>query len=188
MRRCGSLIRRNREGQQTGNKTAHDRHDLESIKGSGVFVGRARRIKDYRGRNRCCQRPPAQIRTWRIISYGSCLESSVKSLLGIWVDNPRTGEMTPGKALHPGPRPTTATTLTTVADDFQPQTSHLVHEATDAVTVARDGMIIQPALHNASQPTGRRSQRAVSPSGRCICLRSSALIFCRVARIRFVRQ
>ncbi len=63
--------------------------------------------------------------------------------------------MTPGKTLHPGPRPTTATTLTTVADDFQPQTSHLVHEATDAVTVARDGMIIQPALHNASQPTSR---------------------------------
>ena len=59
------------------------------------------------------------------------------------------------KTSHPSPRPATATSLTTAAEYFQPETSHLVHEAADAVTVAGDGMIIQPALHNASQPTGR---------------------------------
>ena len=59
------------------------------------------------------------------------------------------------KTLHPSPRPATATTLTAAADYFQPKTSHLVHEAADAVNVARDGMIIQPALYNASQPASR---------------------------------
>jgi hypothetical protein len=38
---------------------------------------------------------------------------------------------------------------------MEPKTSYLVHETTNAVTVARDGMIVQPALHNAPQPTGR---------------------------------
>ncbi len=41
-------------------------------------------------------------------------------------------------------------------------------------------MIIQPALHNTSP-----SQRPVSPSGRCIRLRSFTLIAWSVARIRF---
>ena len=71
------------------------------------------------------------------------------------MEDPRTGEMASGETLHPSPRPATATTLTAAADYFQPKTSHLVHEAADAVTVARDGMIIQPTLDNTSQPTGR---------------------------------
>ncbi len=63
--------------------------------------------------------------------------------------------MTPCKALHPSPRPATANKLTAAADYFQPKTSHLVHETADAASVAGDGMVIQPALHNASQPAGR---------------------------------
>ena len=79
----------------------------------------------------------------------------MKSLVRIWVDNPWTGEMTSRKTLHPSPRPATATALTTAADTMQPETSYLVHEAADAVTVAWDGMIIQPSLDNTSQPSGR---------------------------------
>ena len=67
--------------------------------------------------------------------------------------------MASAKTSHPSPRPATATSLNTAAEYFQPETSHLVHEAADAVTVAGDGMIIQPALDNASQPTGRFAKR-----------------------------
>ena len=77
------------------------------------------------------------------------------------MDNAWTGEMTSRETLHPSPGPATTATLTAAADYFQPKTSHLVHEAADAVTVARDGMIIQPALHNASQPTSRFAKWAV---------------------------
>ena len=63
--------------------------------------------------------------------------------------------MTSHKTLHPSPRPTTATSLAAAAKHVEPKTSYLVHETTNAVTVARDGMIVQPALHNAPQPTGR---------------------------------
>ena len=85
----------------------------------------------------------------------------MKSLVGIRVDNARTGEMTSRKTLHPSPRPATTTKLTAAADYPQPETSYLVHEAADAVTVARDGMIIQPTLDNASQPASRFAKWAV---------------------------
>ena len=54
-----------------------------------------------------------------------------------------------------------ASALATAANHPKPQTSNLVHETADAVTVARDGMIIQPALHNASQPSTRFAKGAV---------------------------
>ena len=59
------------------------------------------------------------------------------------------------QTVHPLPRPARATSLAAATNDMQPQTSYLVHETTDPVTVARNGMIIQPALHNTSQPAGR---------------------------------
>ena len=71
------------------------------------------------------------------------------------MDDTRTGEMTPHQAVHPSPRPAAATSLATAAKHLEPKTSYLVHETTDAVTVAWDGMIIQPTLHNTPQPTGR---------------------------------
>jgi len=71
------------------------------------------------------------------------------------MDDARTGKMTPGKTLHPIPRPTTATSLTAAAEHVEPKTSDLVYKTANAVTVARDGVIIQPALHNTPQPTGR---------------------------------
>ena len=71
------------------------------------------------------------------------------------MDDAWTGEMTPHEALHPCPRPAIATSLTAATNHFEPQTSYLVDETGDAVTVARDGMIVQPSTHNASQPSGR---------------------------------
>ena len=72
-----------------------------------------------------------------------------------------TGEMTPREALHPFPCPSVASSLATAANHAKPLTSDLVHETADAVTVARDGMIIQPALHNASQPSSRVAKGVV---------------------------
>jgi hypothetical protein len=37
----------------------------------------------------------------------------------------------------------------------EPQTSNLVYELADAVTIAWDGMIVHPAPHNTPQPSGR---------------------------------
>ena len=51
-------------------------------------------------------------------------------------------KMKPRKSLHSLPRPATTTTLTATAKDKQPVSSYLVDESVDAVTVARDGMII----------------------------------------------
>ena len=62
--------------------------------------------------------------------------------------DPRTGKMTPRKALHPLPCPAVASSLTTASKHVEPQSSYLVDEAVDAVAVAGDGMIIQPALDN----------------------------------------
>ena len=77
------------------------------------------------------------------------------------MDDVRTGEMMPRKALHPNPCPTPATSLAASANHPEPQTSDLVYESTDAVTVAWDGMIIEPSPHNASQPTGRFAKWSV---------------------------
>lgn len=63
--------------------------------------------------------------------------------------------MTSRHTAHPLPRPTRATALAAATQGRQPQTSHLVHETADPVTVARHSMIIQPALHNTSKPAGR---------------------------------
>ena len=66
------------------------------------------------------------------------------------MDDTRPRKMTPAKALHPRPRPATATLLTAAADYAYPKTSYLVNKAANAATVARDGVIIQPTLYNAS--------------------------------------
>ncbi len=71
------------------------------------------------------------------------------------MDDTHARKMAPAKALHPRPRPATATMLAAAADYAHPMTSHLVSKAADAATVVRDGMIIQPTLYNASQPSGR---------------------------------
>ena len=71
------------------------------------------------------------------------------------MDDAWTGKMASRKTLHPSPRPAAATALRAAANYTQPETSYLVHEAVDAVRVARDGVIIQPTLHNASQPSSR---------------------------------
>ena len=70
------------------------------------------------------------------------------------MDDARTREMMPRQALHPCPRPAVTTSLAAAANHLEPLTSDLVHNTTDAVSVARDGVIVQPALHNVSQPTG----------------------------------
>lgn len=59
------------------------------------------------------------------------------------------------EALHTFPRPALPSALTAAAKHVQPEARHLVDEAADAVAVAGDGMIIQPALHNTSQPARR---------------------------------
>ncbi len=69
--------------------------------------------------------------------------------------NPRTGQMTPCETLHPFPGPSFGSSLATAANHAKPQACDLVHETADVVTVARDGMVVQPALHNASKPSSR---------------------------------
>jgi hypothetical protein len=48
-----------------------------------------------------------------------------------------------------------ATVLAATTKCMEPIASHLANETADAASVARDGMIIQPATHNGSQPSGR---------------------------------
>ena len=49
--------------------------------------------------------------------------------------------------------------MTATSNHVQPQTGHLIDETTDPVTVARDGVKIQPTLNNASQPSSRFAKR-----------------------------
>jgi len=43
----------------------------------------------------------------------------------------------------------------------QPKPSDLIDESTQAATVARNGMIVQPALHNTPQPAARFAERVM---------------------------
>ena len=72
-----------------------------------------------------------------------------------------TGKMTPRYALHSFPGPPTATTLTAASKYGKPVSSDLVDKTTDAVTVAGNGVIIQPAPHHTPQPTTRFADRPV---------------------------
>ena len=67
------------------------------------------------------------------------------------------------QALHPVPRPARTTTLAAAANHLKPQTSDLVDKTTEALTVAGHGVIIQPALNNASEPAARFTQWHVHP-------------------------
>ena len=67
------------------------------------------------------------------------------------------------QALHPFPSPTRPTALAAAANHLKPQTSDLVDKTTEAVTVAGHGVIIQPALNNASEPAARFTQWHVHP-------------------------
>src|SRR6056297_4262150 len=73
-----------------------------------------------------------------------------------------TRKMQSCKTLHPFPCPTTATSLAASANLRQPQTCHLVDEAAQALTVARNGVVIQPPLNNTSQPAAGFTERAMS--------------------------
>ena len=66
------------------------------------------------------------------------------------MNDARAGETASGETLHPSPSPAAATTLTAAAQHAKPLSSHFVDKTPQAVTVARDGVIIQPALHYAS--------------------------------------
>jgi len=77
------------------------------------------------------------------------------------MDDARTRKMTHRKAMHTFPRPLLATTVTTTPKCSKPEPSCLADETVDAVDVARDSVIIHPALHNAPQPTARFAHRPV---------------------------
>jgi hypothetical protein len=53
--------------------------------------------------------------------------------------------------------------LTAATKYATPETSDLVNETPDPATVARHGVVVQPALHDASQPSARFAQRSVHP-------------------------
>ena len=78
-----------------------------------------------------------------------------------------TGKMKPRQTLHSLPGPTTTTTLTATSKCGKPVSSYLADETADAVTVAGDGVIIQPAPHNAPQPTTRFAHRPVHSLSQC---------------------
>ena len=69
--------------------------------------------------------------------------------------------MQPCKSLHPRPSPIAATTLTAPTDRRQPESRDFIDEAAQALAVARDGVIIKPALNNAPQPVARFANRSV---------------------------
>ena len=64
--------------------------------------------------------------------------------------------MQPCKSLHPRPSPIAATTLTAPSDHRQPESCDFIDETAQALAVVRDGVIIQPALHNTPQPATLR--------------------------------
>ena len=86
--------------------------------------------------------------------------------------NAGTWKVDASQTLHPFPCPARPTTLAAAADHLEPQTSYLVHKTTDAVTVARHGVIIQPALNNASKPAARFTKWRVHPLSQLILDRS----------------
>ena len=63
------------------------------------------------------------------------------------------GKMASCETLHPGPCPALTTSLTTASNYTQPETGYLVHETVDAMGVAGNGVIIQPAPYNLPQPS-----------------------------------
>jgi hypothetical protein len=62
--------------------------------------------------------------------------------------------------MHPCPGP--AVTLTAAAKNPKPQLGDLITELLQTLHVARNGMIIQPSLHHASQPAADRSKGPMS--------------------------
>jgi hypothetical protein len=64
---------------------------------------------------------------------------------------------------HTCPGPGAGGTLTAAAQDAPPQTTHRVDKAAYADRIARDGVIIEPALHGASQPASGFAKRIVHP-------------------------
>ena len=72
-----------------------------------------------------------------------------------------TGQMQTDKPMHAFPCPLAAATLTPPTDHRQPVPSDLIDEPTQATTVARNGMIVQPALHNTPQPATRFADRTM---------------------------
>jgi len=72
-----------------------------------------------------------------------------------------TWQMQTDKPMHSFPCPLAATTLTPSADSRQPKPCDLIDEPTQAVTVAWNGMIVQPTLHNTPQPATRFADRTM---------------------------
>ena len=73
----------------------------------------------------------------------------------------RAREMQARKALHPRPSPAASATLTTLAYHREPETRDFINETAEALTVARNDMVIQPALNNTPQPTASFTNRSM---------------------------
>ena len=74
-----------------------------------------------------------------------------------------TRQVPSDKPMHSCPCPLAATTLTPPTDHRQPEPCDLIDETAQAVTVARDGVIVQPALYNTPQPAARFADRTMHP-------------------------
>ena len=66
-----------------------------------------------------------------------------------------------GKPFHTDPGPALLPFLASVAYDAQPKSDYLINEAIDALGVARDSMVLQPSLHDRTQPPRGFTQGAV---------------------------
>ena len=66
------------------------------------------------------------------------------------MDDAWTRKMLSCETLHTVPGPAFATSLTASTKHEEPQTSYLVDEATNPMTVAGHSVIIQPTLHNST--------------------------------------
>ena len=69
--------------------------------------------------------------------------------------------MLASKSLHPLPSPASTATLAAAADYGKPQLGDFIHEAAEVSAVARDSMVIQPALNNTPQPATSFAKRSV---------------------------
>ncbi len=79
------------------------------------------------------------------------------------MDDAGTGKMLPYKSVHSCPRPSRSTTLTTATKYMEPDSSYLVDETFNPVSIAGYGMEIEPAAHNRSQPACHLAKGLMHP-------------------------
>jgi putative transposase len=107
-------------------------------------------VEHYRGRDRPCGRPPAQIPACATNALGSCLGSNAKPRIGKGMHHAGGWEPSGRKPVHPAPVDPGA--LTAALQRLMPELGHLGTEAGNRRAVARHGIVGAVPTHHAGQP------------------------------------